>query len=192
MKKEENKISKIITKGITFIITTALTVLLIASLFCMYLNLSGKLVAYQVDGPSMEPNYFNSNFVFSSNAYNKDIKRGDVVAIKTDDGDYIIKRLIGLPNDNIEFKDKNIYINGTLFKEDYKLNLSKDYSYQNIQLKNDEIFVVGDNRDVSYDCRSYGPLKQEQIIGKIICQIENKDGVYIDEIIDFIRDVKGE
>ena len=113
----------------------------------------------------MFPTLKNGNIVFIKK-YNLDLKHNDIVIIKKDNKT-IIKRLVGLPNDKIEINDY-LYINGekndNLYIED-KGNISNE-----ICLKNNEYFVLGDNRQNSIDSRfdEIGIITKDEIIGKII------------------------
>ena len=137
----------------------------------------------------MEPNYFNKQIVLVNkaaiNAVHKKPRRGDVVIIQPNDVDFqpspkIIKRVIGLPGEEIEIKpDSSVFINGKLLKEEYLDDDVKSGTYQDyfkiyypqnmkVKLKDDEYFVMGDNRLDSFDSRGYGPCKYSQVEGIII------------------------
>ena len=183
----------ILKKILVFIITTILSILLIFSLLCLYLNISGKLVVYKIDGSSMMPNYQNSNYILVTNI-DQTYKRGDVVAIKLDNGSFVIKRIIGLPNDRINLLNREIKINDENYIENYPLILTKEYEEKNFQLASNEIFIMGDNRDKSYDSRDYGPLKQEQILGKVVYQLDtnNNNNITLKQIESVFKNMKGE
>ena len=91
------------------------------------------------------------------------IDRFDIVVVKTDNN-RIIKRVIGLPGESVMYEDGKLYINGKYVEDSYSLSETKDF--ENIVLKEDEYFVLGDNREVSKDSRMIGPVKKEQILGK--------------------------
>ena len=98
-------------------------------------------------------------------SYNfKDIKRFDIVVIKTKK-EHLIKRIIGLPGETIEYKDNKLYINEKEVKENFLHKNTKDYKYEGIIPKN-YYFVVGDNRTNSLDSRTIGLIKRDEIIGK--------------------------
>lgn len=98
----------------------------------------------------------------------KEINRGDIVSFKREKhkADWV-KRVLGLPGETIEFKDNDIYIDGKIYHDlnTYQGESSKD---QIVTLKNDEYFLVGDNRDMSEDSRTIGPIKEKAINSKII------------------------
>ena len=113
----------------------------------------------------MFPTLKNGNIVFIKK-YNLDLKHNDIVVIRKNNKT-IIKRLVGLPNDKIEINDY-LYINGekkdNLYIED-RGNISNA-----IFLKDNEYFVLGDNRQNSIDSRfdEIGIISRDEIIGKII------------------------
>ena len=126
------------------------------------------VVPVKIQGDSMYPTLHDKDTLIVNKLYlnRSDIKRFDIVVLKSDKlNQDIIKRVIGLPGDNIVFKDDKLYINGTYYVEDY---LDKDYIEEakekynaklftedfEITLDNDEIFVLGDNRLRSSDSRT--------------------------------------
>lgn len=91
---------------------------------------------------------------------------------------YLIKRIVGLPNETIEIKDKSVYINGTLFEEPWA-NINKDERILNSEISGrdnfgphivgyNEYFVLSDNRDYGYDSRDFGNVSFSLINGKVI------------------------
>ncbi len=127
----------------------------------------------QVVGPSMEPNYKSGDLLFLNKiSYRfKEPRLFDVVVIANDDTKYMIKRIIGLPGDVIEYKDNKLYINGDVTKEYFNISgTTKEFSLA--QLNYDVIpdgyyFVLGDNRENSKDSRTYGLISRDDIIGKV-------------------------
>lgn len=152
---------------------------------------------YKVEGHSMDPTLSQNNYLVTLNYTS--IDRGDLVTAKEDDK-VIIKRVIGLPNDTIEFKNDKLYLNGqeqdepylNKFKEAFNTNrLHEEYSYNeayqtlaaqmthftldkngksefSITLKDDEYYLLGDNRPVSKDSREVGSFSRKQITGEVI------------------------
>ena len=118
----------------------------------------------KVNGPSMEPTLKqNDLMILNKIGLKNGINRWDIVVVK-EDNKYIIKRVIGLPSESIAYIDGKLYINKRLVEDNYSLSNTKDFS--EIYLKDDEYFVMGDNRAVSADSRMIGPVKIEQILGK--------------------------
>ena len=93
-----------------------------------------------------------------------DIKRFDIVVIKLED-EYIVKRVIGLPKEKVEYKDNKLYINGKEVKENFSHKEIKDYVLEE-EIPDDYYFVVGDNRPVSLDSRVIGLINRKNILGK--------------------------
>ena len=91
------------------------------------------------------------------------IKRFDIVVVDTDNNK-IIKRVIGLPGETVEYKDNQLYINGELVEDNYGGNKYTS-DIEAITLGDDEYYVLGDNRTNSIDSRSIGAVSKEQIIG---------------------------
>lgn len=84
---------------------------------------------------------------------------------------YFIKRVIGLPGERVRIDDQgNIYINGEILEEHYGAEVMEyaGLAENEIQLGDDEYFVLGDNRNVSEDSRypDVGNIKREDIIGR--------------------------
>jgi signal peptidase I len=95
----------------------------------------------------------------------KDINRFDIVVVKNEeDSDNIIKRVIALPNEKIEYKDNKLYINDKFIKTNYKFKKTEDFEYET---KSGEYFVMGDNRVVSKDSRMLGAFTKKEIVGKV-------------------------
>ena len=114
----------------------------------------------KVDGKSMYPT-LNGNEVMILNKLGK-IDRYDVVVIETKPSD-IIKRVIALPNETIEIKNNTIYVNGKKIDDKYGDGETSDYD--KITLKDNEYFVLGDNRENSKDSRVIGPIDASLIKG---------------------------
>lgn len=118
----------------------------------------------RVNGTSMYPTLKqNEIMILNKIGLKSGIDRFDIVVIKTDNN-RIIKRVIGLPGESVMYEDGKLYINGKYVEDSYSLSETKDF--ENIVLKEDEYFVLGDNREVSKDSRMIGPVKKEQILGK--------------------------
>ena len=118
----------------------------------------------RVNGTSMYPTLKqNEIMILNKIGLKSGIDRFDIVVVKTDNN-RIIKRVIGLPGESVMYEDGKLYINGKYVEDSYSLSSTKDFD--NIVLKEDEYFVLGDNREVSKDSRMIGPVKKEQILGK--------------------------
>lgn len=112
----------------------------------------------------MAPNFKNGEKGVSFIFLKSNLKRGDVVVIDND-GRYIIKRIVGLPGEHIKAENNILYINGKPLEEDYLADsvITSDFDSE---IKEDEVFCLGDNRQNSSDSRSHGPFKISSIISK--------------------------
>ncbi len=128
-----------------------------------------------VDGQSMEDTLYNNNVVILNKLDYKlnDIKRFDVVVLKYN-GEKLIKRVIGLPGEHVEYKDGNLYIDGFLTEDTYGKTGTDDFKLETLGYLNipgDMYFVVGDNRNNSADSRILGLIKKEDILGSVSYRI---------------------
>jgi signal peptidase I len=123
------------------------------------------LTTTEVVGDSMLPTLKNNNIMLVnqlSARFNK-IDRFDIIVFKYGTPSYLIKRVIGLPGETIEYKDNELYINGE--KKEFNFNtLGQTEDFKEV-LGSDEYFVMGDNRENSSDSRKFGSIKKDRIIG---------------------------
>lgn len=122
-----------------------------------------------VHGPSMYPTLKDGEpFLSNVAAYLIfGVDRFDVVAVKDEEsGDQWVKRVIALPNETIECKGGQIYINNELIEEPFLDASVRTNDFGPVTLKNDEYFVMGDNRTNSLDSRKRGPFEKSDILGK--------------------------
>jgi signal peptidase I len=144
------------------IVETALLTLII---FLVLNTLTGR---FQVRGSSMEPTLHDGQYlVVSKLAYwFRPPERGDIVVFRPPNGlsDDYIKRIVGLPGEQIEIRDEAVWMDGVLLDESYLVNPGS-YSGE-WSLGDGEYFVLGDNRSNSSDSHSWGVLPQENVVGK--------------------------
>lgn len=136
-----------------------------------------------VRGSSMSHTLEDKEVLFLSKITYKvsNIKRFDIVVIEDEDDDLIIKRVIGLPKDKVEYKDGKLYINDKFIKEDYTNYKMDDFDVDSICWINDiecngiipedMYLVLGDNREISADSRVKGLIKKDKILGKTIFRL---------------------
>ncbi len=134
---------------------------------------------FYVKGASMEPNFYNHEYLIINEISYRfhQPERGDVIIFKpprSSHGDYFIKRIIGLPGERVELKDGRIKVYNQEFPQgiiiDESMYLSSELKTQgqfDLTLIEEEYFVVGDNRTSSLDSRTFGPIEEDDIIGKI-------------------------
>lgn len=130
---------------------------------------------FYVKGQSMEPTFMAKEYlIIDEISYRlREPKRGEVVVLREPLGsqkDFYLKRVIGLPGERVHLEDNKIIIyneahpTGILLQEDYLVE--KTPGSENVQLGNDQYFVLGDNRDASFDSRRFGPVGRNLIIGR--------------------------
>jgi signal peptidase I len=157
--------------------TTVITFLLVISIKNLI------FVDYRVEGGSMQPT-LEEGHQLSINKVNQflfEIKRFDIVVFKgPGDKDAFIKRVIGLPGDELQYKNDQLFINGVAIEEPY-LNtlkngipfgrLTADFTLKETTgmktIPQDSLFVIGDNRRVSHDSRHFGLIHKDDVIGKV-------------------------
>lgn len=146
----------------------------------------------RVDGRSMYPTLKDGEFGFTNvgGVLLNGVERGDIVVVTMkEEGQktHWVKRVIGLPGDTVSCVNDVVYINGKVLDEtkyidpDYRQSLVDKFGYFNkvpnadntnvedfeeVKLKNDEYYVMGDNRPYSKDSRYVGPVKKSQIFAK--------------------------
>lgn len=124
----------------------------------------------QIEGSSMEPTLHNGQRLLVNRlAYQSpnEAQRGDIIVFRAwdQDEDYI-KRVVGVPGDEIDIRDNHIRVNGFLLDEPYIANEPTFGTPDTVILGPGEYYVLGDNRGNSSDSRLHGPLPAGKIIGK--------------------------
>ncbi len=134
----------------------------------------GKKVG--VAGDSMNPRLNNGDVTYVNRlVYEmRKPKRGEIIAFKpngSENSQEYIKRVIGLPGETIEYTDGNILIDGEILEDGYGTTEMGELGLlrEPITLKNDEYFVLGDDRENSEDSRmpNVGNVKKSEITGKV-------------------------
>ena len=146
----------------------------------------------RVDGRSMYPTLKDGEFGFTNvgGVLLNGVERGDIVVVTMEEEGqktHWVKRVIGLPGDTVSCVNDVVYINGKALDEtkyidpDYRQSLVDKFGYFNkvpnadntnvvdfeeVKLKDDEYYVMGDNRPYSKDSRYVGPVKKSQIFAK--------------------------
>lgn len=124
-----------------------------------------------VSGDSMVPTLKNKQLLLLNKINYKlnDIERFDIVVIKIDNKE-IIKRVIGLPGENILYRSNTLYIDGHELENDYDFD-TEDFSLKTIcnceRIPEDKYLVLGDNRAVSADSRIIGLIDKKDIEGNV-------------------------
>jgi len=137
-----------------------------------------------VEGQSMLPTFNNSDYLITEKvSYSlRSPQRGEVIIFHPPDNPSVnyIKRLVGLPGDTIEIKNQNVYVNSQKINEPYLTSneqtnvVTKDLF---LKLKENEYFVLGDNRNHSRDSRETGPVPRSSIVSRVWVRLLPIDNV---------------
>lgn len=129
--------------------------------------INGAGVAF-VKGDSMQPSLEDGELIMY--AKNAKIERFDIVlAHDNHNGDVIVKRVVGLPGEDIAIIEGSLYIDGKEYVESYLHKELKEYNQEvhRIQLEEGQYYLLGDNRDNSTDSRFIGPITKDDVIGTV-------------------------
>lgn len=126
----------------------------------------------RVHGPSMDVTLHDGEIVFIQKELTR-FKRGDILVAKinkktTGERIVIIKRVIGVPGDKISIKDNKVVLNGQELAEEYIKEPMEALDMDEITLGENDYFLMGDNRNNSYDSRLHGVIKKHEIRGKVL------------------------
>jgi len=158
-----------------------LIILIVLAYFTVRLIHTFVFQPYYVVGPSMEPNFYDQDYLLIDKiSYHFSTpERGEIVIVKMPNNQksLIIKRVIGLPGETVKVLDGKVYI----FNDQYpsSARLSEPYLLEGLETKGEierklglnEYFVMGDNRPVSYDGRSFGPIDKSLIVGRTLFRV---------------------
>lgn len=137
---------------------------------------------YVVEGESMMPTLEDGNkLIVNKIGYQiGDLDRFDVIVFHANEEEDYVKRIIGLPGDEIQYEDDQLFINGQKVDEPYlekyrnqtlTRRLTEDFTLiekTGVETVPDgKLFVLGDNRLGSYDSRQFGFISVEQVVGKV-------------------------
>ncbi|WP_099221393.1 type I signal peptidase SipY [Listeria costaricensis] len=177
-KKEKPKTKKQQFFSWVLVIVSALLIALLVRAFIF--------APVKVDGESMMPTYHDGQRLFIEKVTKPD--RYDKIVfdapeeLGNTDGSYFIKRVIGLPGDEIAFKNGELYVNGKRHDETYLADGMKTYSQPGsgdgdftleditgqVTVPEGKLFVLGDNRENSTDSRIFGFIDESDVDGVVI------------------------
>ncbi|HCC59743.1 MAG TPA: signal peptidase I [Candidatus Staskawiczbacteria bacterium] len=132
-----------------------------------------------VKGESMSPNFETGDYlIIDELSYRlSEPQRGDVVVFKypKDTSQRFIKRIIGLPGETVDIESGQVSITNsqgtTILDENYLPDDLKTIGDVSATLSSEEYFVLGDNRQYSYDSRAWGVVPRKNIIGKAFLRV---------------------
>lgn len=129
------------------------------------------LLPIRIHGISMQPTYRDGRYNLVNRwAYQRnDPRRGDVVSMTISGPSVmLLKRVIGLPGERVSIRAGVVHINGQPLDEPYVKFPRAPWDEPEIQLKSDEFYVIGDNREMSSDRHEYGRVERIRIVGKVV------------------------
>lgn len=134
-----------------------------------------------VPSSSMEDTLNINDYIIGLNykVFKNDIQRGDIVLFKESNINHetYVKRVIGLPGDNIVIKKDKIFINGKEYHENYTKGNWSNWANGYVTsyfVPNNSYFLLGDNREISEDSRYFGYIQNTDIYAKAIIKIDIK------------------
>ena len=161
---DDSKYTRTRHKIVSFMIGLAVV---LGALFITFFFIIG---ISRVDGESMMPTLKNNQtLVFYR--LKKTFNRGDIVAVDMPNGDYYVKRVIGVAGDVVDIKEGKVFLNGKELSEPYKQGQTNPegviVSYP-LTVSEGKVFVLGDNREHSTDSRAIGEVSLYAIPGIIL------------------------
>lgn len=162
------KILNILNKLLNKLFSAALSAILFLLVLILVGRVTNSYIINKIDGQSMEPSFYQNDFVISTKLYTE-LKRGDVIEAYADN-ESVIKRVIGLPGETVIVDTDNIYVNGYLISSDYRFP-GPNYYTGTYYLGDNEYFIVGDHKEVSKDSRYYGPVTYDDITSIVVFRI---------------------
>lgn len=141
---------------------------------------------YSIAGASMAPSFHDGDYVFVDQLSYRlaQPKRGEVIVFHSQSarGEDLVKRIIGLPGERVIVEEGRVTIvneenpGGLVLNESYLDPYDVTTGNADIYLGASEYFVMGDNRLVSFDSRSWGALSAENIVGRVLVRVWPWDG----------------
>lgn len=167
-----------VTPGITYVYRATF---LIAGIIIGYILIRLIITPYRISDNSMSPGLKKGELIFILKVGKPEF--GDIVLIKSplEPEKVLLKRIIAQEGDTLEIRNKIIYRNDKKMKFRWK-TLSTDTrifpmkftgrdNLAVIRIKRKQYFILGDNLDYSFDSRTFGPVHEENIIGKLFLKI---------------------
>lgn len=138
-------------KGVRFAVATVVIIALEILIF------NKILINAYIPSESMEPLLSEGMRLIATRYDREEVRRGDIIIFRQH-GDYsthYIKRVIGMPGDTVAIKKSGVYINGDLYAEEYIKEPMEVEKEQIFTIPDESYFVMGDNRNNSYDSRMW-------------------------------------
>lgn len=126
----------------------------------------------RVHGPSMAPTLLPEDILLVTRGYDAAV-RGDVVVVQSpdpdDEGELLVKRVIGTPGDEVTVVDGRAIVNGQAERGAYTVYVSGgDINVNLLTVPPGSLYLLGDNRPVSSDSRIFGPTPVDLVLGRVV------------------------
>lgn len=121
----------------------------------------------RVSGSSMEPTLHDGQPVFFIRLQ-KDYSRGDIASVRMPSDDWIVKRIVAVAGDSVDIQGGTVYINGSPLQDGFGYTEAGEFNSYPLVLQEGQVFVLGDNREISVDSRAFGPIASSQTKGRIV------------------------
>lgn len=149
----------------------ALVLILIALVLALTLK-TYVAEAYEIKGKSMQPTFDDGQRVVVLKSF-YDLARDDIIVFTSieDPSKDLIKRIVGLPGDEIEITRGQVYINGKIHDEPYTRHSAEERNETwRPKIKPGHYYVLGDNRPDSHDSRKFDSIPAANIKGKVVAR----------------------
>ncbi len=162
-----------VDKGLILDILYVVVPVIVAFIFFKYIIIIGEC-----ESGSMEPTIMTGDLTVSNGLayFNREPQRGEIVFFKNTqtNGDVYVKRIIGMPGDHVAFKDGDVYINGIRCEEEYISENVVTNCDKEFDVPAGEYFMMGDNRENSYDCRYWDDpyVNIDEIGGRVVANLD--------------------
>ncbi|SJZ55598.1 signal peptidase I [Trichlorobacter thiogenes] len=162
-----------------FILISVSLLLGIASIAGTFYVRENVIKAYKIPSKSMEPTLLVGDHILVDRSQPaRTPKRGDIIVFKYPESPSkeFVMRVVALSGDTVEIKDKTFYLNGKILPESYAVHQEETLfppdqnprdNLAPIKIPNDSYFVLGDNRDRSYDSRFWGTVSKDKLSGTV-------------------------
>ena len=122
---------------------------------------------YLVPSASTAPTLAKSDYIGGFKAEPSQLQKGDIVVFSGGaEGDFYVKRIIGLPGDTVAILDGVVYLNGQNLDEPYVVERGES-DLDSLKIPAGKIFVMGDNRLNSFDSRKFGPISASLVEARV-------------------------
>ncbi len=160
--------------------TREILTFIIVAIVAFFLSYT-TVVGCTIEGTSMEPSFEDGQYILVNKVVYRfhEPQRGDVIVFhsSTDQDIIFIKRIIAVPGDTVEIKGETVYVNNSAIYEPY-IMAGPLYTMPQQEIPVNEYFVLGDNRNISYDSHNGWAIKRQDIIGKAWLSILPLELVY--------------